>query len=154
MSESFQKLVPLMDIAVSFPASPRTRTSLVGTLSYNYGEVLLVAIEIKTQPAPLQVDADGVVRVGGTRVTLDSVIMAFSSGSTAEQIVHQFPTLTLADVYAVIAYYLRRTEEVEQYLEKRHEHATETRKANEAKFDPQGLRDRLVARRDPRPRRV
>ena len=106
-----------------------------------------MSIEIKTQPAPLKVDADGVVRVGGTRVTLDSVITAFSSGATAEQIVHQFPTLELADVYAAIAYYLRSPEEVERYLEMRHEQAGETRADNEAKFDPQGLRDRLMARR-------
>ena len=106
-----------------------------------------MSIEIKTQPAPLQVDADGVVRVGGTRVTLDSVIIAFSSGATAEQIVQQFPTLDLADVYAAIAYYLRSPEEVERYLEMQHERAAETRAANEAKFDPQGVRDRLMARR-------
>ena len=106
-----------------------------------------MSIEIKTQPAPLQVDADGVVRVGGTRVTLDSVVAAFSSGATAEQIVQQFPTLELADVYAAIAYYLRSPEEVERYLETQHERAAETRAANEAKFDPQGVRDRLMARR-------
>ena len=106
-----------------------------------------MSIEIKPQPAPLQVDADGIVRVGGTRVTLDSVITAFSGGATAEQIVQQFPTLALADVYAAIAYYLRSPEEVERYLELRHEQGSETRVANEAKFDPQGLRDRLMARR-------
>lgn len=106
-----------------------------------------MSIEIKPQPAPLQVDADGIVRVGGTRVTLDSVVAAFSGGATAEQIVQQFPTLALADVYAAIAYYLHSPEEAERYLELRHEQATETRVANEARFDPQGLRDRLVARR-------
>jgi len=96
----------------------------------------------------LKVDADGVVRVGGTRVTLDSVITAFSSGATAEQIVQQFPTLKLADVYAAIAYYLHSPEEVERYLEMRHDQAAITRADNEAKFDPQGLRDRLMARQE------
>ena len=39
-----------------------------------------MSIEIGTQAPPLQLDADGVVRVAGTRVTLDSVVTAFSNG--------------------------------------------------------------------------
>ena len=41
-----------------------------------------VSIEIGTQAPPLQLDTDGVVRVGGTRVTLDSVVNAFSNGAS------------------------------------------------------------------------
>lgn len=105
-----------------------------------------MSLELKTQPAPLKLDADGVVRVGGTRVTLDSVIGAFSDGASAEQIVAQFPTLALADVYAAIAYYLRTPTEVDRYLDARATQASDTRTANEAKLDPQGVRDRLIAR--------
>jgi uncharacterized protein (DUF433 family) len=39
-----------------------------------------------TEIIPIQVDANGVARVGGTRVTLDTVIAAFSEGATAEEI--------------------------------------------------------------------
>ena len=81
-------------------------------------------------------------------MTLDSVIGSFSDGASAEQIVQQFPTLALADVYAVIAYYLRSPQEVERYLEKRREQASETRAANTAKFDPQGVRDCMMARQE------
>ena len=65
---------------------------------------------------PLQVDSDGVMRVGGTRVTLDTVIAIFEQGATAEEIVQRFPTLDLADVYFAIGYYLRHRQEVDDYL--------------------------------------
>jgi uncharacterized protein (DUF433 family) len=92
-------------------------------------------------------DADGVVRVGGTRVMLDTVVAAFNEGATAEEIVYQYPSLQLADVYAVIGYYLRRPSEIEAYLRQRQQQAHKTRQQNESRFDPHGLRDRLMARR-------
>ena len=97
--------------------------------------------------APLEMDADGVVRVGGTRVTLDTLVAAFQDGATAEEIAHQYPSLDLADVYAALGYYLRRRSEVEAYLRQRRQQAAEIRKQNEARFDPHGVRDRLLARR-------
>ncbi len=62
-----------------------------------------MAFTINTEPVPLLTDKDGVVRVGGTRVTLDTVVAAFKEGATAEEIVQQYPSLELADVYAVIS---------------------------------------------------
>ena len=106
-----------------------------------------MALEIKVETVPLRTDADGVVRVGATRVTLDTVIEAFRDGATAEEIASQYPTLQLADVYSVIAYYLRSTDEVEAYLKKRLEVAKNVSEENEARFDPKGVRDRLTARR-------
>jgi hypothetical protein len=42
---------------------------------------------------PIHTDADGVVRVAGTRVTLDTIVVAFEAGATAEEIVqHSTPT--------------------------------------------------------------
>ena len=110
-------------------------------------EVSVMTLLIETVPVPLEVDAGGVVRVGGTRVTLDTVVAAFNEGATAEEIVHQYPSLHLADVYAVIGYYLRRRPEVEVYLHQRQQQAEDTRKQNESRFDPHGVRDRLLARR-------
>jgi uncharacterized protein (DUF433 family) len=96
---------------------------------------------------PLETDADGVVRVGKTRVTLDTVVAAFNEGATAEEIVQQYPSLSLADVYQVIGYYLRRTAEVEAYLRQRRAEAESVRRQNESCLDPQGVRDRLLSRR-------
>jgi uncharacterized protein (DUF433 family) len=106
-----------------------------------------MTISITTEPIPLKINSDGMVRVGGTRVTLDTVVMVFNQGATAEEIVFQYPSLQLADVYAVISYYLRHRQEVEEYLQQRQQHASETRKINEARFNTQGVRDRLLSRR-------
>lgn len=106
-----------------------------------------MSLVIVETPIPLKTDVDGVVRVGNSRVTLDTVIAAFTDGATAEEIAAQYPTLSLADVYAVIGYYLQQRADVDAYLSQRRQLATEVRQRNEARFDPQGIRDRLLARR-------
>jgi uncharacterized protein (DUF433 family) len=105
-------------------------------------------LEIAPEPVPLTTDRDGVVRVGSTRVPLDTVVAAFHTGATAEEIAEQYPTLDLVDIYAVIAYYLRHRGEVEEYLRVRERDAVEVRAENEARFDPVGIRERLLARRN------
>ena len=100
-----------------------------------------------TERVPIRTDADGVIRVGGTRVTLDTVVAAFDAGATAEEIVQHYPSVTLADVYSVIAYCLRHQSEIRAYLTQRRRQAAEVRETNERRFDPTGVRDRLLARR-------
>lgn len=100
-----------------------------------------------TEIIPLRTDPAGVIRIGNTRVTLDTVVGAFRDGATAEEIVQQYPSLSLADVYHVIGYYLRRTSEVDAYLQKRKSDAEASRNQNESRFDPLGVRARLLARR-------
>jgi uncharacterized protein (DUF433 family)/predicted HTH domain antitoxin len=97
--------------------------------------------------SPLELDADGVIRIGGTRVTLDTVVAAFQEDATAEEIVYQYPSLELAEVYAVLAYYLQHRSQVETYLRQRKEQRDEIRSENEARFNPRGIRDRLMSRR-------
>jgi len=87
---------------------------------------------ITTEPIPLETDADGVVRVGGTRVTLDTIVAAFKDGATVEEIVYQYPSLNLADVYSVIGYYLQQRAEVEAYLRRRQQEADRIRREDEA----------------------
>ena len=96
---------------------------------------------------PLQPTEDGVVRVGGTRVTLDTVVAAFEEGATVEEIVQQYPALRLADAYAVIGYYLRHGSEAEAYLAQRRKLSGEVRQRNTARIDATGVRARLLARR-------
>lgn len=80
-------------------------------------------------------------------MSLDSVIYAFDEGATPEEIVQQYPTLNLADIYSVISYYLQNRDEVEKYLEQRNVQRYELKKEIEARFPPQGLRERLLARK-------
>lgn len=106
-----------------------------------------MSLTVEPEVVPLATDADGVVRVRGSRVTLDTVVAAFKDGATAETIAQQYPSLDLADVYAVIAYYLRHRVEVEAYLAQRTAYAAEVRQANEQRANPVGIRERLLARR-------
>jgi uncharacterized protein (DUF433 family) len=101
-----------------------------------------------TETIPLEVDADGVVRVSGTRVTLDTLIAAFSEGATAEEIAQQYPSVPLADVYSVLGYYLRRPSEIQFYLDRRRAEAERVRAENESRNDPAGIRQRLMAKRE------
>jgi uncharacterized protein (DUF433 family) len=89
----------------------------------------------------------GVLRITGTRVSLDSVIYAFNEGATPEEIIQQYTTLDLAAVYSVIAYYLQNRAEIEEYLEKRRVEDEELQKEIEARFPPHGIRERLLARK-------
>jgi uncharacterized protein (DUF433 family) len=86
--------------------------------------------------APLQVNEDGAILVGKTRVTLDTIVTAFNQGMTAEEIVYRYPSLTLVDIDGTIAFYLRHQSEVEAYRQQRRLQAQEIRAINQAKFDP------------------
>ncbi|MPZ18491.1 MAG: DUF433 domain-containing protein [Luteitalea sp.] len=99
------------------------------------------------QPVPIHTDPHGVIRVGGTRVTLDTLVAAFHAGATPEEIVQQYPSVTLADAYSVIAYYLRHQAEIRAYITVRQQQAAQVREGNERRFDASGIRDRLLARR-------
>lgn len=101
---------------------------------------------IETDVIPLETDTHGVIRVSNTRVTLDTIVTAFKDGATAEEIAQQYPTVPLADVYYVIGYYLRRQDEVESYLGRRQQEADELQKQMEARSNPIGIRERLLAR--------
>jgi uncharacterized protein (DUF433 family) len=100
-----------------------------------------------TTTVPLFTDEAGVLRVAGTRVSLDSIIYAFDEGATPEEIAQAYPTLELAAIYSVIGYYLQNRAEVEQYLAQRKVQRDELKKEIEARFSPQGLRERLLSRK-------
>jgi uncharacterized protein (DUF433 family) len=104
-------------------------------------------LAIVAEPAPLQANEDGVILIGKTRVTLDTVVSVFNQGATAEEIVYRYPSLNLAEVYATIAFYLKHQSKVEAYVRQRRQQAQEIRAMNQARFDPQGLRDRLLDRK-------
>lgn len=97
---------------------------------------------------PLFEDGQGGLRVTGTRVLLERVVHAFEDGATAEAIVQSYDTLQLADVYAVLTWYLRHRAEVDDYLRHRAEEAAATRQRIEAEQpDRAAVRPRLLARR-------
>lgn len=109
-----------------------------------------MAVTLNIQPIslPITLGKDGVARIGGTRVTLDTVVRAFIRGATAEEIAQQYSTLELSDIYATISYYLQNTNEVDEYLEKRQLHAQAVKAENQKRFDQSGIRERLLARKN------
>ncbi len=98
-------------------------------------------------PVPLREDEHGVIRVAGSRVTLDSIVDLFDRGATAEEICQSFPTLSLGDVYALLSYVVVRRGDVDVYLARRHDEETSARSEVEKRWPSAGLRARLVARR-------
>jgi uncharacterized protein (DUF433 family) len=59
---------------------------------------------------------DGNLYVGPSRVTLDSIVIAWQAGQRPEDIQQDFATLSLADIYGAIAYYLDHQPELDQWL--------------------------------------
>lgn len=95
---------------------------------------------------PFRVDEEGVVRIGNSRISLDLIVEQYENGMTPEDMVRAYDTLALADVYAVIAYFLRHRDEVRAYLKRREEEA-ETLKAKIEAGSPPISREELLARR-------
>ncbi|MBX9579390.1 MAG: DUF433 domain-containing protein [Gemmataceae bacterium] len=103
-------------------------------------------LPLHAEPPPLRVDPGGAVRIGTGRVSLDVVVEQYENGMTPEDLVRAYDALTLADVHAVVAYYLRNRDAVRAYLARRAEEAAALRATIEAER-PRVSRDDLLARR-------
>ena len=106
-------------------------------------------LPLHIESPPLRVDEGGAIRVGKSRVSLDLVVEQYENGMTPEDMVRAYDTLALADVHAVIAYYLRHQDEVRAYLKRRKEEAETLRVKIEAEH-PRVSREELLARRSAR----
>ena len=107
-----------------------------------------MASVIDTIPKPVRLAEGGVLKVGDTRVSLDSVVYAFNRGEDAAEIQRNFDTLTLAEVHAAIAYYLHNKAAVDEYL-RQGEIEFERRRAENRANNPNHLtREILLARKN------
>ena len=84
-------------------------------------------LRLEAIPVPLRDDGHGGLRVGQTRVSLESVWHLYQQGASPTEIIQAFDTLQPADVHAVLAWALRHPEEVDAYLKRRDEQAAQTR---------------------------
>ena len=91
-----------------------------------------MTLVLKSEKPPLREDETGAIRVGNSRVLLEIVIRAFQDGMSPESIVNSYSTLTLADTYGAIAYYLKHQEAIEEYLDRREELAKSVKQRIEA----------------------
>ena len=109
---------------------------------------LLNGLPLHAAPPPLRLDQGGVIRVGASRISLDLIVSQYENGMAPEDMVRAYDTLMLADVYGVLAYYLRHRDEVSAYLKRREEEAAALQAKIEAER-PRVSRDELLARRTP-----
>ncbi len=99
-------------------------------------------------PVPIREGDGGVLLVANTRVTLDSVVSAFRGGATPEDIATKYPSLNLPDVYSVVTYDLWNTASIDAYMARRRQEIDALRIELEAQHPQEGIRARLMARRD------
>jgi uncharacterized protein (DUF433 family) len=104
-------------------------------------------LPLEPDPLPIRIDhaSGGAVRVGPTRITVESVLGTFRQGVSAEEIVHRFPSVALADVYSAIGHYLRHREAFDAYLDEG-ERLGEEMRAEAMANGQAGLRERLLSR--------
>jgi uncharacterized protein (DUF433 family) len=98
-------------------------------------------------PPPLRTEADGTLRIGNSRVTMNTVIHAFNDGASLEAVVDRYPSLSLTDVYAVVTYYLWNYDAVNAYLAEQESRGKEIRTLIETRLPKNGFREKLLSRR-------
>lgn len=103
-------------------------------------------LNFEEMTVPLRTEPDGTVRVGRTRVTLDSIVTLYREGCTAEEIIEQLDSLSLADVHGAIAYLLTHQAEVDRYMTERESQAAMLQRDAERVSSQRGVRERLLAR--------
>ncbi len=94
------------------------------------------------EPPPLRLNADGVLLVVGTRIPIETLINAYEQGDSPNQIVADYDSLHLDDVYGVLRYYLRHRQEVDRYLRERREKAEAAHRLMTPLLPSRDLRDR------------
>ena len=103
-------------------------------------------VTIEPLPVPLLEDEHSVLRVANSRVAVDLLIYAYQRGATAEDIAADFPTLKLADIHAVLNFYLSHRAEMDAYLKKQEVHSNELQRKVETLQPIEELRRRLLER--------
>jgi len=96
--------------------------------------------------APLRQEDNGSIRVGATRVTLDTVIGRFHVGDTPQDIHDGFPWLALEEIKATIAWYLNNKAKADEYLEEGEREAQKLRQRIESDPEYQARRKELHSR--------
>jgi uncharacterized protein (DUF433 family) len=69
-----------------------------------------------TLPEFVTQDADGHIHVTGHRIGLHDLVFYYNEGYSPETLQEAFPTLSLALIHKVIAFYLEERAEVDAYV--------------------------------------
>ena len=106
------------------------------------------SLALEQEAPPLHQDAHGVIRVGQTRVTLESVISLFEQGASAEEISLRYDVLDLHDVYATLSYFLGHRQEIKEYLDRARQASLGARRDAEHRSPTAQIRERLTRHRN------
>ena len=58
----------------------------------------------------------GMLRIDGTGMSVNQIVVLYKQGLTAEEIVEQYPHRTLREIYGVLAWYHEHKEDFDQEL--------------------------------------
>lgn len=95
---------------------------------------------------PLTQWDDGSIRVIGSRVTLDTLVTCFEMGDTLEETHEGFPSVSLAQIEAIIAWYLDHKTEADEYLQEREAEAEKLRQEIQSRPEYKTFHERLQRR--------
>ena len=96
-----------------------------------------------TVPEILTHDPDGFIHVTDHRIGLQDIVYFYNEGYSPEMLLEAFPTLELAQIEKVIAYYLANQAEVDAYIEQCETEMQQQRAAARKGPNPAELRRRL-----------
>jgi len=107
----------------------------------------IMASIVGTIPKPVRM-VEGTLRVGDSRVSLDTVVYHFNNGLDAAEIQRDYDSMSLAQVHAAIAYYLHNKAQVDAYLAEQEIRQEQIRKRIERDFPLKLTREMLLARKN------
>lgn len=102
--------------------------------------------EFEVVTIPLEKNPQGVIRVAGTRVSLDSIMHAYNTGATAEEIVLRFPSCSLDKIYTILSWALNHPQIVSEYLAEQSLQKQQLEAEIKRSYPSTGVRERLLAR--------
>jgi uncharacterized protein (DUF433 family) len=109
-------------------------------------EMTISDLLVPTVP-PVREDSGGVLRIGRTRVSLDSLVAAYNEGASADELAEGFPTLTLGYIHATLGFYHQNRADLDAYLEHARTEEDRLQEETQRRFQTDAGRDRIVARR-------
>lgn len=84
------------------------------------------------------------IRIRGTRVGIESVLLDYLDGASPEEIQRRYPSASLEQVFATITYYLANKQQVQAYLDAYVAYCEDAERRFDA--DPPPFVRRLLAR--------
>ncbi|MEO6861584.1 MAG: DUF433 domain-containing protein [Microcoleus sp.] len=74
---------------------------------------MTTAVDIGTLIVSTPGTCGGRPRIAGTRMSVQSIAIDYKTGMTPEKIAEEFPHLTLAQIYAGLAYYYANQDQID-----------------------------------------